>query len=356
MAVRTRMRKMLKSGLRRIGMMRGPAPVLKPEPIQVAGRGRLALVAGGAGFIGSHLCEALLKRGFRVTCVDSLISGRLSNISGPAFAKAKAQRRFRFVKHDIQQPLRLKAGFVFNLASPASPPHYQAHSLLTLRTGSEGTWNLLNLAEQSGARFFHASTSEVYGDPRVHPQREDYWGHVNPIGPRACYDEAKRYAEALIMEFHRKRGLDTRMIRIFNTYGPRLDPEDGRVVSNYIKQALRGEPLTVYGSGRQTRSFQYVSDLVEAILRVMFTPGLEACVFNVGNPGEFTMLEAARLVQRLTGSRSELIHQPLPQDDPVRRRPDISRIQAALGWAPQVPFEKGLEETIAWFRKEEMKA
>jgi len=350
MAVRSMMKGMLERSLQAVGMMRGPAPVLRPEPIQVEGKGRSALVAGGAGFIGSHLCEALLARGFTVVCVDSLISGRLCNVQGPAFTRAK--RRFRFVQHDIQQPLRLKADFVFNLASPASPPHYQAHSLLTLRTGSEGTWNLLNLAERNGARFFHASTSEVYGDPLVHPQREDYWGHVNPIGPRACYDEAKRYAEALIMEFHRKRDLDTRMIRIFNTYGPRLDPNDGRVVSNYIKQALLGEPLTIYGNGRQTRSFQYVSDLVEAILRVTFTPGLAACVFNVGNPHEFTMLEAAQLVRRLTGSHSPLVHKPLPQDDPARRRPDISRIQGALGWAPQVSFEQGLKPTIEWFRKE----
>lgn len=309
------------------------------------------LVAGGSGFIGSHLCEALLERGHQVTCVDNLVSGRAANVQGPVFRKYA--RRFTFLKHDIQRPLKLKTDFIFNLASPASPPHYQAHAIFTLRTGSEGTYQLLLLAERNGARFLQASTSEVYGDPAVHPQREDYWGNVNPIGVRACYDEAKRYAEALTMEFHRRRGLDTRLVRIFNTYGPRLDPRDGRVISNYISQALNGKPLTVYGTGRQTRSFQYVSDLVAALMKVMFAPGQAGCVFNAGNPGEFTVLEAARLVKKLCRSPSVIVFEPLPKDDPTRRRPDIAKIRKALGWQPKVPFKLGLERTIEWFRKEE---
>ncbi len=309
-----------------------------------------SLVAGGAGFIGSHLCEALLKRGHDVVCVDNLISGRLRNLQGPAIAGAG--RRFRFLRHDIQNPLKIKVDFVFNLASPASPPHYQKHSIFTLRTGSEGTYQLLLLAERSRARFLQASTSEVYGDPEQHPQTEDYWGHVNPVGPRACYDESKRYAEALCMEFWRKRKVDVRVIRIFNTYGPRLDPKDGRVISNYVMQALRGQPLTVYGTGRQTRSFQYVSDLVEAIQKVMFSPGQAGCVYNTGNPGEFTMIQAARLVKKLTGSSSPIVFKPLPKDDPARRRPDITKVRKALGWQPRVPFEEGLKMTIQWFQEE----
>jgi len=311
-----------------------------------------SLVAGGAGFIGSHLCEALLKKGHHVTAVDSLISGRKSNILSPIFTKYK--KRFVFLKRDILKPLNLKADWIFNLASPASPPHYQTHSIYTLRTGSEGTRNLLELAKKNKARFLHASTSEVYGDPKVHPQREDYWGNVNPIGVRACYDEAKRYAEALIMEYWRKEKIDTRMVRIFNTYGPRLDPDDGRVISNYIKQALRGEPLTVYGDGKQTRSFQYVSDLVQAMLTVMAAPGKGGCVYNTGNPGEFTMIQAAKLVKKITGSPSPIVHRPLPKDDPTRRKPDISKVKRELGWSPKVKFEDGLRQTIAWYRQNEV--
>jgi UDP-glucuronate decarboxylase len=315
---------------------------------------KISLVAGGAGFVGSHLCEALLEEGHKVVAVDSLISGRRSNLKSPIFEKYK--RRFKFLKKDILKPLNIKADYIFNLASPASPPHYQKHSIYTLRTGSEGTYNLLLLAKKYKARFLQASTSEVYGNPSVHPQPETYWGNVNTIGVRACYDEAKRYAEALVMEFWRKEKVDTRMIRIFNTYGPRLDPDDGRVISNYIKQALRGEPLTVFGDGSQTRSFQYVSDLVAGIFAVMFSAKAESgCVYNVGNPGEFTMVQAAKLVKKFTGSDSPVVHKPLPEDDPARRKPDISRIQMELGWSPKVPFEDGLDKTIAWYRMNEIK-
>ena len=314
---------------------------------------KTSLVAGGAGFVGSHLSEALLKRGHKVIVVDSLISGRRSNLDSPIFREHA--RRFQFLKRDILKPLDLKVDFVFNLASPASPPHYQTHSIYTLRTGSEGTLHLLELAERNRARFLQASTSEVYGDPKVHPQREDYWGHVNPIGVRSCYDEAKRYAEALCMEFWRKRRVDVRLVRIFNTYGPRLDPNDGRVISNYIKQALSGVPLTVFGDGRQTRSFQYVDDLVKAMFKVMFTPGLAGQVYNTGNPGEFTMIQAAKLVKKLTKSSSPIVHRPLPSDDPTRRRPDIGKIKRELGWSPKVKFEQGLKRTIDWYRLNEIK-
>ncbi len=308
---------------------------------------KTSLVAGGAGFVGSHLCEALLKKGHKVIAVDSLISGRRSNLKSDIFDKYKS--RFKFLKKDILRPLNLKVDYIFNLASPASPPHYQTHSIYTLRTGSEGTRNLLELAKRNKARFLQASTSEVYGDPKVHPQREDYWGNVNPIGVRACYDESKRYAEALIMEYWRKEGVDTRMVRIFNTYGPRLDPDDGRVISNYIKQALRGQPLTVFGDGSQTRSFQYVDDLIAAMFKVMFDPRAKAgCVYNTGNPGEFTVLQAAKLVKKLTGSASPIVRRPLPKDDPTRRKPDISKIKRELGWSPKIKFADGLKRTIAW--------
>jgi UDP-glucuronate decarboxylase len=313
-----------------------------------------SLVAGGSGFIGSHLCEALLLKGHKVVAVDSLISGRRSNLESPVFRKHRA--RFTFLKRDILKPLNVKADFVFNFASPASPPHYQVHSIYTLRTGSEGTRNLLELTKRNRGRFLQASTSEVYGDPKVHPQREDYWGNVNPIGVRSCYDEAKRYGEALCMEYWRKEGVDARLIRIFNTYGPRLDPDDGRVISNYIKQSLRGEPLTVFGDGSQTRSFQYVDDLVVAVCKVMFAPGLGGEVFNVGNPGEFTMLRTARMVKKLTRSKSPIVYRPLPLDDPTRRQPDISKIRRRLAWKPRVKFEEGLKRTIAWYLLNEIKA
>lgn len=311
-----------------------------------------SIVAGGAGFIGSHLCEALLHKGHHVTCVDNLISGRLKNIN--TVVVAKHRHRFRFLKHDIREPLLLRADYVFNLASPASPPHYQKNAIFTLLTGSEGTLRMLELAQRNKARFIQASTSEVYGDPEVHPQREDYWGSVNPVGVRACYDEAKRYAEALIMEFWRKHRLDTRIIRIFNTYGPRLDPDDGRVVSNFIKQALKNKPLTIYGRGKQTRSFCYVDDMVEAFLKVAFARGKAGKVYNAGNPGEYTMIQTAKLIKALAESKSKIVHKPLPQDDPVKRKPDISRIKKELGWKPKVKFDEGLKNVIAWYAEEEL--
>ena len=313
-----------------------------------------SIVAGGAGFIGSHLTEALLQKGHLVTVIDNLISGRISNLSGPTIGKYIKKRMYAFIKRDIRKPILLPADYVFNLASPASPPHYQKNAIFTLTTGSEGTRQLLELALRNKARFIHASTSEVYGDPAVHPQREDYWGHVNPVGVRACYDEAKRYAEALIMEYWRKHQVNTRMVRIFNTYGPRLDPDDGRVVSNFIKQALQGKPLTIFGNGKQTRSFCYVSDLVAAFLKVATAKGKGGVIYNAGNPGEFTMIQAAKLVLKLTGSKSKIVKKPLPKDDPVRRRPDITKIKKALGWKPTVKFEQGLAETIAWYREHEL--
>ena len=305
------------------------------------------LVAGGAGFIGSHLCEALLQKGHEVTCVDNLISGRKSNLDSPILRQAGS--RFKFLRHDIQKPLNLKVSWIFNLASPASPPHYQTHSIFTLRTGSEGTYQLLLLAKKNKARFLQASTSEVYGDPAVHPQREDYWGNVNPIGLRACYDEAKRFAEALCMEFWRKEKVDVRMVRIFNTYGPRLAPGDGRVVSNFIVQALRGDPLTVYGDGTQTRSLCFVDDEIGGLLALLDS-SLTGPV-NIGNPDERTMLELAHVVLEATGSSSDITFEPLPQDDPTRRCPDITLARSALGWEPTTGLGDGIGRTIEYFER-----
>jgi nucleoside-diphosphate-sugar epimerase len=289
-----------------------------------------------------------------VVAVDSLISGRKSNLSSPVFTKYK--KNFVFLKKDIIKPFMGKADYVFNFASPASPPHYQTHAIYTLRTGSEGTMNLLNIAKANKAVFLQASTSEVYGDPAVHPQPETYWGNVNTIGVRSCYDEAKRYGEALCMEYWRKEQVDVRLIRIFNTYGPRLDPDDGRVISNFIKQALKGQALTLFGDGKQTRSFQYVDDLIAAIFKVAFTPGLGGEVFNTGNPGEFTMIEAAKLVTQFTGAKAGIVFKPLPKDDPRQRKPDISKIKKRLGWTPKVKFADGLKKTIDWYRLNEIKA
>ena len=305
----------------------------------------IALVAGGAGFIGSHLCERLLDEGDDVVCVDNLSTGRRWNI-----APLLDRRGFRFVEHDVVEPLpplpRLER--VFHLASPASPPAYQRAPIETLRVNSEGTRRLLELAGRDGARFLFASTSEVYGDPLEHPQREGYRGNVCPTGPRSMYDEAKRYGEALTMTYVRERGVDGCIARIFNTYGPRMDPDDGRVVSNFVTQALRGEPLTVYGDGSQTRSFQYVDDLVEGLLRLAASGEREP--INLGNPEEYTVLELARLVRDLTGARSPIVFAPLPKDDPRQRRPDISRAKRALGWEPRVPVREGLRRTIAAYR------
>ncbi|NUS11455.1 MAG: SDR family oxidoreductase [Streptomyces sp.] len=301
------------------------------------------LVTGGAGFIGSHLCERLLDDGHDVIAMDNFFTGRRSNIH-----HMLGNPRFEFIRHDVVEPFHVEVDRIYHLACPASPVHYQRNPARTIRTCVQGTLNSLELARDTGARLFLASTSEVYGDPEVHPQQETYWGHVNPIGPRACYDEGKRCAEALAVSFSRQHGVRVRLGRIFNTYGPRMHENDGRVVSNLTVQALRGEPLTVYGDGSQTRSFCYVDDLVEAVLRFMESEtGAEPV--NLGNPQETTVGQIAREIKRLTGSPSELAFEPLPQDDPTRRRPDISRAVALFGWEPKIDLEEGLRRTIAEF-------
>jgi len=303
------------------------------------------LVAGAAGFIGSHLCERLLNDGHTVTGVDNYLTGKAENLEALA-----GRTGFEFVEHDITRPLpSLPApDVVMNLASPASPRDYLAFPVETLRVGSEGTRHLLESAAESGARFLLASTSECYGDPLEHPQRESYWGHVNPVGPRSCYDEAKRYAEAITMAFHRAHGLRTNIARIFNTFGPRMKLDDGRVVPAFLSQALRGEPVTVFGTGLQTRSFCYVTDLVDGLVRLSRSE--ERLPVNLGNPVEMTMLEFAERIKALTGSASEITFLPLPEDDPQRRRPDITKAREVLGWAPRVPLEEGLRETVEYFR------
>lgn len=305
-----------------------------------------ALIAGGAGFIGSHLCDFLLGQGFRVTCVDNLITGRRDNI-----AHLLGKRPFEFIHSDICDRFKLRGRLdvVYNLASPASPRDYLAHPLETLAAGATGTRMLLELALDKHAVFVMASTSEVYGDPEQHPQKESYWGNVNPVGIRSVYDEAKRYAEALVSAYHRCHGLPTRIARIFNTYGPRMKFNDGRVVPNLIHQALHRRPLTIYGSGRQTRSFCHVSDMVEGLFRLAGCP--DPMPVNLGNPTEFTILRFARLVKQLTGSNSPLKFLPLPEDDPRQRRPDIRRAARLLGWKPLVPLEQGLRSTIDWFSR-----
>jgi nucleoside-diphosphate-sugar epimerase len=308
------------------------------------------IVTGGAGFIGSHLCDALLAEGHTVTALDNCLTGSAENVE-----HLRDHPRFRLVYHDVVEPYHgpyaESVDAIFHLASPASPVGYRTYAIETLLVNSTGTINMLRLATERGARFLVTSTSEVYGDPLVHPQREDYWGNVNPIGMRACYDEAKRFAEAATMEWVRQYDVDARIVRIFNTYGPRNQLDDGRVVPNFITQALRGEPLTIYGDGSQTRSFQYVSDLVDGILKAMFTPGTKAEVYNLGNPGEFTILEFAREVLAATGSRSQLEYRPLLfADDPARRRPDISKAKEVLGWEPVVPLREGLMKTLEWYR------
>ncbi|MFO7651653.1 MAG: UDP-glucuronic acid decarboxylase family protein [bacterium] len=303
-----------------------------------------ALVAGGAGFIGSHLCGYLLEHGFDVLCVDNLLTGSRRNV-----AHLAGNRGFRFLEADVTRPLRVtgRVDVVFDLASPASPRDYLALPIETLDAGSLGTRNLLELALRRKAVFVLASTSEVYGDPEVHPQRETYWGNVNPIGVRSVYDEAKRFAEAQAAAYHRRFGLHVRIARIFNTYGPRMKLDDGRVVPNLIHQALTGRPLTIYGTGRQTRSFCYVTDLVDGLFRLSSCNELGPV--NLGNPGEFTILQFAHLVKKLTRSRSPLCFEPLPDDDPRRRRPDIRRARRLLGWRPRVPLATGLRKTIDWF-------
>jgi UDP-glucuronate decarboxylase len=303
------------------------------------------LVTGGAGFIGSHLCERLLNEGHEVICLDNFFTGRKENIY-----HLMNNPRFEVIRHDVVQPILLEVDQIYNLACPASPVHYQYNPVKTVKTNVMGTINMLGLAKRVKARILQASTSEVYGDPQVHPQTEDYWGNVNPIGVRSCYDEGKRVAETLMMDYHRQNKVDTRIARIFNTYGPRMLENDGRVVSNFIVQALRGEELTVYGSGAQTRSFCYVDDLVEGLIRLMNTEAEDIHLpVNLGNPGEFTIRELAEEVARLCGREVRVRYCPLPQDDPRQRRPDITRAERLLGWRPTVPLREGLQKTIAYF-------
>ncbi len=306
---------------------------------------RRVLVTGGAGFLGSHLCERLLARGDDVLCVDNLYSGTKDNI-----APLLGNPHFELQRHDVTFPLYVEVDEIYNLACPASPVHYQFDPVQTTKTSVHGAINMLGLAKRVKARIFQASTSEVYGDPKIHPQPEEYWGHVNPIGRRACYDEGKRCAETLFFDYHRVHGLEIKVARIFNTYGPRMHRNDGRVVSNFIVQALKGEPITVYGDGSQTRSFCYVDDLIEAFIRFMDTPAEHVGPLNLGNPNEFTILELAKRVVGLTGSRSPIVFEPLPGDDPVQRQPDIAKARALLGWEPGIQLESGLRKTIEHFR------
>ncbi|MDR3792597.1 MAG: SDR family oxidoreductase [Terracidiphilus sp.] len=302
------------------------------------------LVTGATGFLGSHLTDRLLGDGHSVVGVDNLSTGDRANV-----AHLAGEARFELIEHDICEPFDVGAvDYVFNMASPASPPEYIRLSIETLRVGSVGTENVLKIAEKYGAGFLHASTSECYGDPAEHPQPESYWGNVNPVGPRSVYDEAKRYAEALTMAYHRMRGVNTHLVRIFNTYGPRLHPSDGRVISNFMMQALEGDPLTIYGDGSQTRSFCYVDDLIEGIVRL--SASSEHLPVNIGNPNEFTILECAQAVLEVTGSKSPLEFKPLPEDDPARRCPDVSKARRLFGWEPKVNLRQGLELSLDFFR------
>jgi UDP-glucuronate decarboxylase len=303
------------------------------------------LVTGGAGFIGSHLCERLLSRGDEVLCVDNFFTSRRQNIM-----HLFGNPMFEFMRHDITWPLYLEVDEIYNLACPASPVHYQFDPVQTTKTNVHGAINMLGLAKRLKVRILQSSTSEVYGDPAEHPQTERYWGNVNPIGPRACYDEGKRCAETLFFDYHRQHGLQIRVVRIFNTYGPRMHPNDGRVVSNFIVQTLKGEPITIFGTGNQTRSFCYVDDLVTGMIAMMDQDEMIGPV-NMGNPEEFTILELATMVKELTGANSEIVFRPLPQDDPVRRCPDITLAKSKLGWEPKVPIREGLPRTIAYFRE-----
>jgi len=302
------------------------------------------LITGGAGFIGSHLCERLLGEGQEVLCLDNFFTGRRVNIM-----HLLDNPRFELIRHDVTEPVLLEVDQIYNLACPASPVHYQYNPVKTVKTSVMGAINMLGLAKRVRARILQASTSEVYGDPLVHPQREDYWGNVNPIGLRSCYDEGKRLAETLMIDYHRQNKVDIRIARIFNTYGPRMLEDDGRVVSNFIVQALRGESLTLYGEGQQTRSFCYVDDLLEGMIRLMNTDGLHEPV-NLGNPGEFTIKQLAEEVMNIVGTKSEFKYMPLPQDDPKQRQPDISRAQTLLGWNPTIPLREGLQKTVEDFR------
>jgi len=304
------------------------------------------LVTGGAGFLGSHLCERLVGEGHDVICLDNFYTGGKDNIK-----HLLGKPSFELLRHDVTFPLYVEVEQIYNLACPASPIHYQRDPVQTTKTSVHGAINMLGLAKRTRARILQASTSEVYGDPEVHPQPEGYWGRVNPIGPRSCYDEGKRCAETLFFDYYRQHQLDIKVVRIFNTYGPRMHPNDGRVVSNFIVQALRGEDLTLYGKGTQTRSFCYADDLIDALVRMMGTARGFTGPVNVGNPGEFTMLALAEMVLRLTGAKSKLKYLPAPEDDPMQRQPDIALAKDKLGWAPRVALEDGLKETIAYFRK-----
>jgi UDP-glucuronate decarboxylase len=304
------------------------------------------LVTGGAGFLGSHLCEALLKRNCDVVCADNFFTGRRGNV-----AHLLDNPHFEVLRHDVTFPLFVEVDEIFNLACPASPPHYQHDPVQTTKTSVIGAINMLGLAKRVGAKIFQASTSEVYGDPDVHPQPESYWGKVNPIGSRSCYDEGKRCAETLFFDYYRQNKVKIKVARIFNTYGPNMHPNDGRVVSNFIMQALRNEPITIYGDGAQTRSFCYVDDLIGGFLKLMDSPDEITGPINLGNPGEFTMLELAETIIKLTGAKSELVFKPLPSDDPRQRRPDITQAKEKLGWEPAVPLEEGLKHTIKYFKQ-----
>jgi UDP-glucuronate decarboxylase len=307
-----------------------------------------SLVTGGAGFVGSHLCERLLERGHEVICLDSFVTGRRNNI-----AHLLRYPHFELMRHDVVLPIYVEVDEIYNLACPASPAHYQHDPIHTIKTCVLGTINMLGLAKRLDARILQASTSEIYGDPQQHPQTESYWGHVNPVGPRSCYDEGKRCAETLCFDYHRQHGLEIKIARIFNTYGPRMQPYDGRVVSNFIVQALDGLPLTVSGDGTQTRSFCYVADLIDGLIALMDSPATATGPINLGNPREFTINELAALVLKKTGSRSSIKTQPLPQDDPKQRRPDISRARHILNWHPRVPLEEGLDKTVRYFASQE---
>jgi UDP-glucuronate decarboxylase len=304
------------------------------------------LITGGAGFLGSHLSDRLLADGHEVICLDNFFTGRKSNIQ-----HLLSHPKFELIRHDVIDPFKVETDHIYNLACPASPPHYQFNPIKTTKTSVMGAINCLGLAKRTKARVFQASTSEVYGDPEIHPQVESYWGNVNPIGRRSCYDEGKRCAETLFFDYHRENGVDIRVIRIFNTYGPRMHPNDGRVVSNFIVQALKGHDLTIYGDGSQTRSFCYVDDLVDGFVRFMNQKETVGPL-NLGNPGEFTMLELAEIILKKVGGPSKITHRPLPADDPKQRRPDITLAKKYLGWEPQVPLAEGIERTIAYFRAE----
>ena len=302
------------------------------------------LVAGGAGFIGSHLCKKLIEDNNEVICLDNLFTGSLANIK-----ILQNNKNFKFIQHDVEEPIDLQVDKIFNLACPASPPHYQYNPVKTIRTSVVGMANLLELAKKCNATILQASTSEIYGNPLEHPQKETYWGNVNPIGIRSCYDEGKRCAETLMSDYHRQYGIDTKIVRIFNTYGPNMHPNDGRVVSNFIIQALKNEDITIYGEGNQTRSFCYVDDLVNALIKMMNTPDFCGPV-NIGNPSERTILQLAELIIQLTKSSSKIIHKPLPSDDPTRRKPDITLAKSKLDWEPTIDIEEGLIKTINYFK------